>query len=530
LQNQEQQALHNDPNDQKDHIKALLQLARRARHAESSPELGFILVNETYTLAPFRQAALWFADAGVVALSGVVAPEANAPFVHWLDRVATTLGVAAASAADGDSTSAELQAQALSASQPIVIDPDQIAANDAAEWDEWLPAQALWMPISFTDDKTKAIKRGGLLLARDEPWTELDVGMLSEWLDSWTHAWQAKHQRSSLGLFARWLQRPRLPDQTQVSAPWHQRVIAGVVQLRRQHLTKQAISEFTHTLPARLRRAPAAIWHSPRRRYTALALLCMLIPVRLSILVPGELVPANPAAIRAPLEGTVDKFFIAPNARVKAGDVLLQLDATSLNSRLETAQEGLATAEAEYRQAAQQAVFDSRSKPQLALLQGRIAERATEVAFVKSQLTRTQVTAPSDGIALLDDPSEWIGKPVITGERVMIVADEKNVEVEAWLSPADMIDFAEQAPVTLYLNSAPLTPVQAQMRYLAHDAVIRPDGSYAYRLRATLQSDSAGENPRVGLKGTARVSGRYVPAIYWVLRRPLASIRPFLGW
>jgi hypothetical protein len=519
LQNQEQQPVHNDPNDP---IKALLQLARRARHAESSAELGFILVNETYTLAPFRQAALWFADAGVVALSGVVAPEANAPFVHWLDRVSTTLGVAASDANEGASSPAELQAQAM---QPILIDPDQLAANDAAEWDEWLPAQALWMPISFTDDKTKASKRGGLLLARDEPWTELEVGMLSEWLDSWTHAWQAKHQRSSLSLFARWLQRPRLPDQTQASEPWHQRVRQFV----RRYLTKDAMREFAHSLPIRLRRAPTVIWHSPRKRYTAIALVCMLIPVRLSILVPGELVPAQPAAIRAPLEGTVDKFFIAPNARVKAGDVLFQLDATSLNSKLEVAQEGLATAEAEYRQAAQQAVFDSRSKPQLALLQGRIAERATEVAFVKSQLTRTQVTAPSDGIALLDDPSEWIGKPVVTGERIMIVADEKNVEVEAWLSPADMIDFAEQAPVTLYLNSAPLTPVQAHMRYVAHDAVIRPDGSYAYRLRATLLPDSAGQNPRVGLKGTARVSGRYVPAIYWVLRRPLASIRPFLG-
>ena len=99
--------------------------------------------------------------------------------------------------------------------------------------------------------------------------------------------------------------------------------------------------------------------------------------------------------------------------------------------------------------------------------------------------------------------------------------------MEAWIPVADAIPLAAGAPVSLYLNASPLQPVQAQVRYVAHDASERPDGSYAYRLRASLDAPTA---HRVGLKGSAKLRGRWVPLAYWVLRRPLASIRTTVGW
>jgi hypothetical protein len=76
------------------------------------------------------------------------------------------------------------------------------------------------------------------------------------------------------------------------------------------------------------------------------------------------------------------------------------------------------------------------------------------------------------------------------------------------------------------LNASPFSSVSATLRYMAHDAVQRPDGSYAYRVRAAL---AAPTDHRVGLKGTAKLHGPRVPLIYWVLRRPLASFRAALG-
>jgi hypothetical protein len=34
---------------------------------------------------------------------------------------------------------------------------------------------------------------------------------------------------------------------------------------------------------------------------------------------------------------------------------------------------------------------------------------------------------------------------------------------------------------------------------------------------------------RVGLKGTAKVSGHWAPLVYWMLRRPVATIRQAVG-
>ncbi len=458
----------------------LLHLSRRARHAESVAELRFIAVNETHALVPYRQAALWLSHGDELVLSGVVSAEANAPYAQWLQRVFRSLALRPAQG-------------------PFTVTAALLASQDANEWEEWLPAQAVWLPLT-----SNGVVIGGLLFARDEPWEPLDLQLLGEWSEIW---WHAFHARTQLAARGHWWRRPT-GDQVAIST-------APVLGARSSSGTT------TKTFALNF-------WRSRWKRFGVLALLLASIPVRLTVLAPGELVPKNPSAIRAPLEGTVDRFFVVPNQRVKKDEPLLQLDLTALNSKLAVAQQELATAEAEYRQSAQQAVFEARSKSQLAALQGRISERRTEVSYLESQLQRAQIVAPRDGVVLVDDPSEWIGKPVATGEKVMTVADEYDVEVEAWLSPGDLIDMPSNTVVTLYLNAAPLDPVAATLLYAAHEAIARPDGSFAYRLRARLQPDQP--RHRVGLKGTTRISGGRVPLIYWVLRRPLATVRPYIGW
>jgi multidrug efflux pump subunit AcrA (membrane-fusion protein) len=198
-----------------------------------------------------------------------------------------------------------------------------------------------------------------------------------------------------------------------------------------------------------------------------------------------------------------------------------------IQSRLEVAQQALATAETDYRQTSQQALSDMRAKAQLGVLAGKVEERRAESDYLQEQLARARVLAPQPGVVLMDDPSDLIGKPVATGERILRIATLDDVEVEAWLPLADAIALEPGDSVTLYLSASPLSPVSAQLRYMAHDAVQRTDGSFAYRVRATLDGKT---QHRVGLKGTARVHGGWVPMIYWMLRRPWATVRGYLGW
>ena len=437
---------------------ALFELARRARQLDDSTALGFMAVNDTHALAPYRQAALWLTDGGVTALSGVVQLEANAPYAQWLNRVCATLPV--------------------HSPQPVLTGPDTLAPEVASEWPDWLPAHGLWLPFVARSGKPA----GGLLLARDLPWQEQELALLAEWMDSWRHAWQATYVPSPW-TSQRWLAHLRPPPGT----PW---------------------------------------WQQKRLGWLLGTLVVLALPVRLSVLAPGELVPANPAVIRAPLDGVVSTFAVKPNQLVERGQPLFALDDVTLASKLEVALQAQASAEAEYRQAAQLAVTDGKIKSRLALLTGKLAERRAETDYLRGQRERAHVVAPQDGIALFDDPGEWIGKPVVTGERILRLATAGDVEIEVWLPLADAIPLADGTPVQLYLNASPLSPVAARLRYMAHDAVQRPDGSYAYRVRATL---SASTTHRIGLKGSAKLSGDRVALVYWMLRRPLAALRQSVG-
>jgi multidrug resistance efflux pump len=211
---------------------------------------------------------------------------------------------------------------------------------------------------------------------------------------------------------------------------------------------------------------------------------------------------------------------------VQAQQPLFGFDEALIQSRLDVARQSLSTAQAEYRQTSQQALSDPRARGQLSILTGKIEEKRAEAQYLSAQLMRSRVLAPRAGVVLMDDPSEWIGRPVSTGERILRIATEGDVEVEAWLPLADAIDLKVGDEVDLFLQADPLTPIRAKLRYVAHEAVDRPEGHQAFRVRATLLQAST---QRVGLKGTAKLYGPSVPLGYWMLRRPLATLRTYLA-
>lgn len=351
----------------------------------------------------------------------------------------------------------------------------------AAEWQNWWPVHGLWL------GSTQSKVNGAALFLKEDPWTPTEIQTLNEWLEVWWHAFS--------GLYSEHLIQLRgLPERIK---DWFQ-PIDGVQ------------------------------WWRQRRYQVMLAsLVVLLFPVRMTVLAPGELVPANPVVVRAPLDGVIDVFHVQPNQQVVADQVLFSFDELVIQSKIEVASQALATAETDYRQTSQLALVENKSKTQLGLLVGKVEERRAEIEALQEQLTRARVASPKAGVVLMDDPSEWIGRPVATGERILRIASLDDIEVEAWIPLADAIHLKPGDSVTLYLSASPMSPVEASVRYMSHDSVQRPDGNFAYRIRAKLDQTT---QHRVGLKGTAKVHGDWVPLVYWMMRRPIATVRAYLGW
>jgi len=352
------------------------------------------------------------------------------------------------------------------------LGPESVHGKEGQEWVDWLPPHGLMVPLKNKDGK----RIGALLLARDgEPWADQEIALLGRAVDFFAYAWIGLHRPSAVTLVRRRL--TAIPN-----------------------------------------------W---RKMLAAAALLALLFPVRLSVLAPAEVVAHDPAVIRSPLEGVIEQVLVRPNQPVAAGDLLFKLDRTTLIGKSQVARKALATARAELDQATQQAFSDSRAKSQLSIIRARIDERSAEVTQLEDLIARCEVKAPRAGIAVLDDPAEWQGRPVNVGEKVLAVASPSEVELEAWLAPSDVIALEVQGPVRLFLNADPLSPVSARLLYVTYEAIAQADGTLGYRVRAAFESGQ--DSPRLGLKGTARLDGRRVPLVYWLARRPLAVIRTFLG-
>lgn len=353
--------------------------------------------------------------------------------------------------------------------QTQVLQCRELPADDQILWQEHLPEFLLWLPLRLPQGDTPLV----LVLARDSAWLPAEIVLLEKLADAYAHAWSSLLK-----------QRRR---QTNTSPKKRRLILAGIVAL----------------------------------------VLILLIPVRQSVLAPAEIVAHRPVMVRAPVAGVVDDILVRPNQTVSANQPLVRLDVRELENRLESARQAFATADAQYRQAQQQALFDANSKASLAVLQSRREQAQSEMDFLQRQQERMQLASPRDGVAIFDDSSDWIGRSVAVGERIMMIADPHDVELEIQLPAADAIALENGADVRLFLNVAPNSAQDARLEQIGYRAAPTPDNVMAYRLRARFTQDDP--QLRVGLKGTAKLYGKRTVLFVYLLRKPLASLRVWLG-
>jgi hypothetical protein len=448
-------------------LALLWQLSSRAREAANEAALAFTVVNETQALVPYRQAAWWRASE---LLPGAVAAVSGLPQCDpgapYVQWLSSVCRALSRRAA-----APRDDEQQPAGSRPFAFTAADLPDDLASEWSAWWPAHALWLPLMGAQGRML----GAVVLARDDAFGIQDVALLAELAHVWSHAFQAFEPRDSAI--------------TRALASWRQ---------------------------GKLR----------RRALVALALIC-LVPVPLSVLAPAEVTAKDPFVVRSPLDGVIERLDVQPNQPVAAGAPLFSLDPTTLASRDAMARKNYAAAQEEYRQTAQLAVTDDKNRLDMAVKKGKLDASAVELDYAAAQLARLRVTATRAGVAVFSDPNDWNGRAVSVGEKVMLLADPAHVELTAYLPVAENVDVIPGGSLTLYPKSSPLASYPARIDTVAYRAEPTPDGVLAYRIKATFTGATP---PALGMMGTARIHGRWVPLAYYLLRRPLAATRQWLGW
>ncbi len=338
-------------------------------------------------------------------------------------------------------------------------------------WSEWWPLHALYQPLA-----TPAGRRLGVVIyVRDDAWGDADINLL-----------QLLHQQYA-----------------------------------------HCLASFQHTRPSIAER-----WRSLRRTPGRLMLLAVIlaglavIPVRLSVLAPAEMIALRAEVVAAPTEGVIRVFHVLPNQPVKQGQLLFSLDDTTLRNRLDIAREALAVARADALTAEQKAFDNPESKSELAALLGHVREKQAEVTYLEELLGRIDVVAAHDGVLIYGDPNDWLGKPVVTGERIAQLAEPDELGVLVWVPVNDAIALQTGATIRVYLQVSPLNALNAELIQTSYQATLSPEGIASYRIRGRLDDATP---VHIGLRGVAKVYGESQPLIYWIMRRPLGALRQWIG-
>mgnify|MGYP003366233177 CR=1 FL=1 len=423
-----------------------IHLEQLARSAKDSETLAWSMVNDSQRLFGFRHVAL-IINGRVRAVTGVSVPDPHSPFVAFIERACRQ----------------RLRQQ--EAESVATLRAEAFDEQTRQDWQTLSAQEALWVPLK---DRQGAIF-GGLWYARDLPWQEADLRLMTQLAEAYSHAWLALEPRKA------W--RPGVPKI---------KVLIAVVAL----------------------------------------LGALLIPVRQSVLAPAEVVPRDGRIVTAPLDGVIAEILVKPNQAVEKDTLLVRFDNTTLKAQADVAERALGVAEAEWRSGSQRAFQDADSKSKLDLLSAQVEQKRAELLYASDLLARSEVRAAREGIAVFADGDRLRGKPVRTGERLMELADPRQAELKIELDVGDAILFPAQADVALFLDSDPLTRYDATLQRVAYEAALTDRNALAYRLDARFTADA----PRIGLRGTAKIYGEYVPLGVYLFRRPVAALRKTVGF
>ena len=255
----------------------------------------------------------------------------------------------------------------------------------------------------------------------------------------------------------------------------------------------------------------------------------MFFPISMTALAPVEVVAKDPTIVTSPVNGVVKEVLIKTNENVKLGTELVKLDDLNFKNQYEIALQELEVAEAELLRIKQSSFTNSDDKARLVELSTEVGLRKKEAAYAEEQLKYSIISADREGIAVVEDFTDWQGRPVNIGEKILTIADPEQIEFQIFLPTKDSLLIKKEARVKVFLDSDPLNSLDGKVLRTSYKPALTSENILAYKIVANYH-DSQGEVPRIGLRGTAKIYGQKTSIFYYIFRVPINLTRQFLGF
>jgi len=233
-------------------------------------------------------------------------------------------------------------------------------------------------------------------------------------------------------------------------------------------------------------------------------------PVTHHVVAPARVEGMVQQVIAAPVDGFVGAVAVRPGDSVKAGQVLLTLDARELTLERDKWAAEIAQLDKQYREA----LSKDEAAPTV-IARAKLEAAQSQHALAEQQLARSMLRAPIDGIVLSGDLTQSVGMPLKRGQELITLAPDRGWRVVAEVEEQSIGALREgQAAHAIFAalpRSEPLTFAVSRIAPVATQA----DGRNVFEVEGTPASPP--EALRPGMRGVARieVGEQALGAIWW---------------
>ena len=263
----------------------------------------------------------------------------------------------------------------------------------------------------------------------------------------------------------------------------------------------------------------------PRRRlqlYAAAALLFLaaVTLIRWPLRVSGSdplLRPNGYTPVRVMVDGTVERVAVREGSRVRRGDVLAVLRATSLAADRQGIAADAVTAD---RLASLAASRGDAAEERLHRIRGEALRR--ELAILDEELSLTTVRAPAPGLVLTPRMEERTGTSLAEGDQLLLLGRTDTLELEFGVPQQDILRVRQGQTVRLRVDALPSRTFEGRVTSIAEMPIGR-EGIVEFPVRAAVANPDGLLKP--DMSAHARILTDPASIVTRTLRGPVRWVR-----
>jgi RND family efflux transporter MFP subunit len=181
-----------------------------------------------------------------------------------------------------------------------------------------------------------------------------------------------------------------------------------------------------------------------------------------SVTLTAPVEPIRRIGVNSQMTGTVLRVLVQEGDRLRAGDLMAELDTREVEAQSERARATLANAEAAFRRASEMQERRIITEAEFEQAQAAYGAARSDVALWETRLGFGRIRAPGPGVVTAKLVEA--GSAVTPNQRMFELADESLLVTRVQVSELDVVHLGGGEHVTVVLDAYPDAPVPGRIR------------------------------------------------------------------